>query len=132
MNIVADTNIFLAVVLNEPEKDSIIQMTGDSDIVAPEILPYEMGNALSAMLKRRQLAENEALAALEAASKIPVRLVKADVQAALKLAITYNIYAYDAYFLHCALTLSMPLMTLDRRMKVVAETLKIEVMEPEK
>lgn len=132
MNIVADTNIFLAVVLNEPEKDSIIQMTGASDIVAPEVLPYEMGNALSAMLKRRQVVESEAIAALDAASKIPVRLVKTDIQAALKLAIAHNIYAYDAYFLHCALTLSIPLMTLDRRMKAVAKTLDTELMEPEK
>ena len=130
MKIIADTNIFLAVVLDEPEKDSIIEMTGESDVIAPEILPYEMGNALSAMLKRRQLSEQEALSALKAAYKIPVRLISVDVHAALKLAITHNIYAYDAYFLHCALTQSLPLMTLDRRMKAVAEELKIKLLEP--
>jgi len=61
MNIVSDTNIFLAVALDEPEKDSIIQLTSDLDAIAPEILPYEVGNALSAMIKRQQITHDEAL-----------------------------------------------------------------------
>ncbi len=54
MDIISDTNIFLAVALNEPEKDSIIELTFDTAAVAPEILPYEIGNALSAMIKRKR------------------------------------------------------------------------------
>ena len=52
MSIISDTNIFLAVVLDEPEKDRIIQLTSELDAIAPEILPYEIGNALSAMINR--------------------------------------------------------------------------------
>ncbi|MEE9493319.1 MAG: type II toxin-antitoxin system VapC family toxin [Gammaproteobacteria bacterium] len=47
-------------------------------------------------------------------------LVSVDIQKALKLALNYNIYAYDAYFLQCANHLSIPLITLDKRMKKVA------------
>ena len=54
MRLVADTNIFLAVALDEPEKEQIIQATAGADIIAPEILPYEIGNALSAMVKRQR------------------------------------------------------------------------------
>ncbi len=53
MDIISDTNIFLAVALDEPEKDNIIQLTSESDAIAPEILPYEIGNALTAMVKRK-------------------------------------------------------------------------------
>ena len=53
MDIIADTNIFLAIALNEPEKEQIIQLTSGVNIIAPEILPYEIGNALSAMIKRK-------------------------------------------------------------------------------
>jgi len=53
MNIIADTNIFLAVVLNEPEKDKIVQLTSNTDAISPEILPYEIGSALTAMVKRK-------------------------------------------------------------------------------
>ena len=129
MSIISDTNIFLAVILNEPEKDRIIQITSGIDLSAPEILPYEIGNALSAMLKRGQLGDKDALAAQKATNKIPVRLLAVDIQEALKLAIEFNIYAYDAYFLQCAMALSSPLITLDNRMKKVAAELDIEVLE---
>ena len=129
MSIISDTNIFLAVILNEPEKDRIIQITSGIDLSAPEILPYEIGNALSAMLKRGQLGDKEALAAQKATNRIPVRLLAVDIQEALKLAIEFNIYAYDAYFLQCAMALSSPLITLDNRMKKVATELGVEVLE---
>lgn len=129
MNIVSDTNVFLAVVLNEPEKRRIIQITSGSNVVAPEILPYEIGNALSAMHKRRQITNKEALFAQRATNNIPVRLVAIDIQKTLRLAIEFKIYAYDAYFLQCAKSLSSPLITLDNRMKQVAAKLNIDVLE---
>jgi len=129
LNIITDTNIFLAVILNEPEKDRIIQLTSGTDAIAPEILPYEIGNALSAMIKRKKITPDEALSVQKTASFIPVRLISIDVQQALKLAIEFNIYAYDAYFLQCAKSLSHPLITLDKRMKQVATELNIEVLE---
>ena len=129
MDIIADTNIFLAVALDEPEKNNIIKLTSGSEIFSPEILPYEIGNALSAMVKRKRITKKEALSAQNRANSIPVRLVNIDTYQALKLAIKYNIYAYDAYFLQGAKTLSHPLITLDQRMKQVANELNIELLE---
>jgi len=129
VNLISDTNIFLAVVLDEPEKENIIQLTYKANAISPEILPYEVGNALSAMVKRNKLTRDEALAAFKGVSSIPVRLVSVDIGQALKLALDYNIYAYDAYFLQCAKQFSYPLITLDKRMKQVACDLKIEVVE---
>jgi len=129
MNLVSDTNIFLAVALDEPEKDNIIQLTAKANAISPEILPYEVGNALSAMVKRNRLTKDEALLAFVEIKSIPVRLVSIDIQRALQLAFEYHIYAYDAYFLQCAKQLSCPLITLDKKMKQVAYDLKIEVVE---
>ena len=129
MNIVADTNIFLSVVLNEPEKSRIIEQSRDCTLLSPEILLYEIGNALSAIVKRRRLTKSEALKALELVQTIPVRLVQTDVSKSLDLAIRFGIYAYDAYFLQCALSLSCPLLTLDKKMQEVAKQLSIVVME---
>jgi len=102
MDIVADTNIFLAVALNEPDRDRIITLTADASALAPEILPYEIGNALSAMVKRRQISQSEALEAEKSVGRIPVRLVPTDIHSSLQLALDQDIYAYDAYFLQCA------------------------------
>ncbi|MES9945489.1 MAG: type II toxin-antitoxin system VapC family toxin [Candidatus Thiodiazotropha sp.] len=129
MNIITDTNIFLAVVLGEPEKKEIIRLTSEASAIAPEILPFEVGNALTAMVKRRQLTADEAVTAYSAVSQIPVRLVSVDIKQAIKLALELNIYAYDAYFLQCAKQLSFPLFTLDKRMKQAARDLNIKLLE---
>ena len=129
MNIIADTNTFLAVVLNEPEKDKIIGITDSCTLIAPEILPYEIGNALSAIVKRKQLSQPQALCALELAQAIPVRLVQANINQSLEIVLNFNIYAYDAYFLQCAISLSCPILTLDKRMSDVAKQLNISVLE---
>lgn len=129
MKIVSDTNILLAVIFNEPEKDNIIQLTSGNEAIAPEILPYEVGNALSAMIKRKQITQKEALNAQKAINDIPVRLMSIDISQALKLAIDFNIYAYDAYFLQCAINQSCPLLTLDKGMKKVAKELNIKILE---
>ncbi len=129
MVLVVDTNIFLAVALEEPEKNRIIDLTSGCDVVAPEILPYEIGNALSAMLKRKSLSEHEAVFVLHAIQAIAVRLLSVNVEKALKIAARFNIYAYDAYFLQCARSMSCSLLTLDKKMKQVALSLDIDTLE---
>jgi len=129
MNVVSDTNILLAVIFNEPDKENIVRLTAGNDAIAPEILPYEVGNALSAMIKRKQITHKEALQAQKSISSIPVRLMSIDISQSLKLAMDFNIYAYDAYFLQCAINQSCPLLTLDKGMKKVAKQLNIQLLE---
>jgi predicted nucleic acid-binding protein len=129
MRIVADTNTFIAVALNEPEKDMIIRLTEGHDLVAPEVLPFEIGNALTAMMKRNALKADEVILAWDMVRYIPVDLRRIDIGAALNIATQYNVYAYDAYFLECALNLRGPLLTLDRHMKGIARKIGIQVME---
>ncbi len=129
MKIIADTNIFLAVVLYEPERDSIIKLTVGHELIAPEVLPFEIGNALSAMVKREKITTDEMLSIWSATQKIPVDLRTVDIAKALEISSDFHIYAYDAYFLVCALFLHAPLLTLDKRMNQIAEVLGIPTIE---
>lgn len=129
MKIVADTNTFLAVALNEPEKSWLIESTDGHDLVAPDVLPYEIGNALSSLVRRNIVSERQLAAAWDAAAGVPVELAAIDVRAALLLAGHFRIYAYDAYFLQCARETNSPLLTLDRGMKRVARQLDIKLLE---
>ena len=129
MKIVADTNTFIAVALEEPEKRQIIRFTVGKELVAPEVLPFEVGNALTAMVKKRALDPNEVISAWDAVQTIPVELRRIDIQAALGLAVRFNIYAYDAYFIECAVRLRCPILTLDHRMKMVARDIGIRILE---
>jgi predicted nucleic acid-binding protein len=47
----------------------------------------------------------------------------------LTIAHQTNMYAYDAYFLDCAIRHSAPLMTLDRKLLIAAKTLGIDILE---
>lgn len=128
MKLVADTNIFLAVALGEPERKAIIAATRQAELLAPEVLPYEIGNALSSLFRRGLLSSSQALTAWRAAQQIPVECRAVDIGQAIELAAQHRIFAYDAYFLACAQQTRSPLLTLDRKMKAIAEMLKIELI----
>lgn len=129
MKIIADTNTFIAVALNEPEKNDIIQLTEGYDLAAPEVLPFEIGNALTAMMKKGTLQSDEIQASWEIIQHIPVELRRIDIKSALNIAAKFNIYAYDAYFLECAESLKCPLITLDQGMQRVAREMGILILE---
>lgn len=127
--IVADANVYLAVILNEPEKQAIIENTRGVGLVSPEVLPYEMGNALTAMLKRKRLNKEQITKSFNIFNAIPLHLEPVNIAKALDIACTFNIYAYDAYYLELAKRLKIPLLTLDSQMKDIAKALKIKLME---
>ncbi|MDR1997667.1 MAG: type II toxin-antitoxin system VapC family toxin [Candidatus Margulisbacteria bacterium] len=129
MDIVVDASVLLAVLLNEPEKKQLISLTKAAELTAPEIMPYEIGNALSAMFKRHRLTQEQIMQSLAAYETIPLRLVKSDRVKALRLACQYNIYAYYAYYLETAQRLRLPLLTLDRQLKQIARRANLNILE---
>ena len=129
MKITADTNTFIAVALNEPEKDRIIRLTEGNDLIAPDVLPFEIGNALTVMMKKNALKKEEVASAWEVVQHIPVDLRHTDIKSALNIAIKFNIYAYDAYFLECADSLRSPMLTLDLGLKKFARKIGITILE---
>ncbi len=132
MEVVADTSIFLAVAMNEPEKGSLLKITRGSELIAPEILHYEIGNALNAMMKKGKIRADEMVLVFSQVIQIPVDLRGINIQEALSLAARYNMYAYDAYFLECAARIRRPLLTLDHGMKNIAKKMGITLMEHKK
>jgi predicted nucleic acid-binding protein len=129
MKYVADTNVFLAVALDEPERDWLIEATKGHELLAPAVLPFEVCNALSALVKRTAISPGQATELWDAITAIPVELAEIDIRAALELAAQNGLYAYDAYFLRCALETRCPLLTLDQAMIRVAKRLNLAVME---
>jgi predicted nucleic acid-binding protein len=129
MKIIADTNTFIAVALNEPERGRIIRLTEGHDLIAPDVLPFKIGNALTAMMKKNALKKEEVASTWEVVQQIPVDLRHTDIKSALNIAIKFNIYAYDAYFLECADNLRSPLLTLDLGIQRIAREIGITILE---
>ena len=67
--------------------------------------------------------------AWNAIQHIPVDLRRINISVALKIAMQFNTFAYDAYFLECALNQRSPLLTLDRQMREIARKIGIQIME---
>jgi predicted nucleic acid-binding protein len=121
MNIVIDTSAIIAIITNESTKPGIILATQDVGLVAPESIHWEIGNAFSAMFKRRLVTLDQATSALQIYNNIPIRYMPIELEQALAIASRYNIYAYDAYVIECALLYKSPLLTLDAQLADIAE-----------
>jgi predicted nucleic acid-binding protein len=127
--ITIDTSALVAVLVSEPERAVLVRATAGAHLVAPASVNWEVGNAMSALLKRRRATLSQAKRALRAYAAIPLRLIEVDLGLALELADEHDIYAYDAYLLACALTQRSPLLTLDRGLARAAAEAGISLVE---
>ena len=129
MYITVDTSALVAVIGNEPSKQMIVNLTVDCSLIAPASVHWEIGNAFSSMFKSRKLDIELARQALAAYRDIPIKFIDVPLEATLEISKTQNIYAYDAYLIQCAQQTSTFLLTLDSRLKTVAQRVGVQVME---
>ena len=128
MDIVSDASAFLAVVLDEKSREWVVERTSDCSVVSPEVLPYEIANALIAVKRKGRLTDREILRAFDVSQRIPVKLVSVRVRDALRIAVKHGIHAYDAFYLQCCIETKLPLISLDNRLCEVATSLSIKVV----
>jgi predicted nucleic acid-binding protein len=81
--------------------------------VSCTIVHWQVGNALSAMFKRKAIDIDDALKVLDAYGAIPIRLMEGSLRQAVELSAKLNIYAYDAYVIACAINQKAPILTRD-------------------
>lgn len=129
MEIVIDTSALIAVIVAEPERDRIVEITSGHTLIGPGCIPWEVGNAFSAMLKQRRLGLEQVHRGLEIFESIPLRYVHVDFAGSLAIAEKAHLYAYDAYFLDCASRHGARLLTLDESLERAARRLGIELLE---
>jgi len=129
LSLVIDTSVIIAVIMNESSKIRLIKITKGEELIAPSSLHWEIGNAISAMFKRKRISLSQAQKAIEAYNSIQKRLMDVDLIRSLELSKELNIYAYDAYFIECARYLSLPLVSLDERLINASKGIGINIIE---
>ena len=129
IKILVDTSVILAVAMNEPEKDTLVAATNGHTLAAPPVLPYEIGNALSAMFRRKRIDKDEVIGIWRAIGEIPVELVSSDIENSLLMSTEFGNYAYDSYFIQCAIEHRLHLLSLDRRLNEIARELGVHILE---
>jgi predicted nucleic acid-binding protein len=129
MNIIIDTSSIIAVIANEPEKSALIEITRGSTLYVPLSVPWEIGNAFSAMLRRNRIELALAQQAIEVYRRIALQYIDVDLTSAIDLAAKLGIYAYDAYIILAALERNYPLLALDSGLIHAAKQAFVNVLE---
>ena len=118
----------MSVIIKEPERDLIIKLTQNTVMLSPDMLPYEIANALTKMIKRKIIKKDQMINAFNYFKKIPIKKIAIDMDNALEIAWNYNIYAYDACYLEAAKRLNLPLLTFDGNMIKIGNELGINII----
>ena len=121
MDIIIDSSCIIAVLLGEEQSSKVREITKGTRLNSAVCLPYEIGNSLSAAVKRHRISSDDAVLAYKEFLRIPVRLIEPDISKAVKIAAQESQYAYDAYYIACAIDMGIPLYTLDNGMIDIAE-----------
>jgi len=129
MTLVVDASILLAVLMSEPERAKIIELTKDVDLIAPTSVHWEIGNALSSMLKRGRMTLVQAESVLKNYEKIPIRFVEVSLHESIRISADRKVYAYDAFLIACARDQRCKLISLDKALLQASKDAGIQVVE---
>ena len=127
--IIVDTSVILAALLSETEKAGLVTVTRGATLSVPPSVPWEVGNALSSLIKRRRLTAPEARRVVRAFERIPLQHVDIDLGKAVEVAAELGVYAYDAYLIEAARVRRCGLLTLDHGLRRAAQTAGVSLVE---
>jgi predicted nucleic acid-binding protein len=120
---VVDASVAVKWFANEPGRDAALALlAGDAELVAPDELAAEFGNAIWAKVRRKLLTPDEAREILASfLGAMPTRLVDArDVlPTALDIAIQLEHPVYDCLYLALARAERCQVVTADQRLQAV-------------
>ena len=131
--IVIDNSVFLAWCMGdeeEPTANSAMQQVIEQGGVAPRIWWYELRNALLVNERRGRISPQQVSDTLADSLALGILMDdEHDESRLLDLARRYELTVYDAAYLEVAVRRSLPLATLDLRLRRAAETVGITVVQ---
>jgi len=128
MEIITDACAIMSVIVKEPERDLVIKLTQNAVILSPNMISYEIANALTKMMKKKVIEKERMINAFSYFKNIPIKTIEIDIKKALEIAWDYNIYAYDACYLEAAKRLNLPLLTFDGNMIKVGKEIGLNIL----
>lgn len=94
--------------------------SGNSELVAPDLLRFEVTNALLLAIKRKRLSRESALEVVDLFDSSPIGYWKVNIQGVFLLAEKLGLTAYDASYVWLARELKIKLLTKDKQiLKVI-------------
>lgn len=113
---VVDASVFGALAFNESRGPEAAGLLAGVTAVSPGLVRYEMAN----IARTKSLKDPPSAGLIAQAFRrwldLPVKLVSPEFDAVLELALSHDLSAYDAAYLHVASALDAPLLTFDERL----------------
>jgi predicted nucleic acid-binding protein len=119
--LVVDCSVIATVLFDEPLRDAAERALTGKDLFAPELLADELVSL--AVKKSRHGLEAVVRQALVDFAELDLTRCRCDVHAQWRIALQYDLSAYDAAYLWLAAELHAPLATFDERLGDAARVL---------
>jgi predicted nucleic acid-binding protein len=129
MEILVDASAIMAVITDEPEGSVVLRLTRGKTIISPSVLPFEIANALTKMMKKKVIDNKDKMLKIyQQFNRVRVKTVEVNIEKSLEIAWGYKIYAYDAFYLETAKRLNLPLLTFDGNMDRVGTLMGLTIL----
>lgn len=132
---VVDASMALAWLIDDeidPASDALMDQVAEDGAVAPSIWPAEVANGLLTASRRGRLQQNRCGELLETLVSFDIKIEAtplARLQASIfALAARTGLTVYDASYLELAHSQSLPLATLDQKLRQAAEAVNVPIL----
>jgi len=113
---VIDASALAALLFGEPAAEEVVEALGDSRLVAPSLLSFELANVCLIKARRRPDQRTALTEAFRLRHALGVEEVAVDHDRTLELAAMTGLTAYDASYLWLKRELGADLVTLDQQL----------------
>jgi predicted nucleic acid-binding protein len=120
--LLVDSSLLAAIYFAEAEGAAASERIAGYRLIAPSIIDYEIANVAMNKVRRGALPAESAKRAIDAFAQLRLERHGVLPQDAFALAVLHGLTAYDAAYLHLAVTLRAPLATLDRQLAAAAQS----------
>ena len=131
MIVVVDASVATMWYLPQAYSEQAIDLLGSGhDLVAPNLIRIEVGNALLRGLRRNELNPEETMKAIRSLLPEAVRLLPTSaeqVEASLEIAVEHGGSIHDAIYISLARSLDAPISTNDMEMAATARKAEVQV-----
>ena len=118
--IIIDSSCILEFLLNKEGKEIVQKTVGNSRLVAPDCLTYEIVDSICRLVRNELISFIDGVAVYHEFARIPIRFIEPDVSNSIVIAGETGCNAYKAYYISLAIQFSLSLFTMNEDMKNTA------------